>query len=183
MVAQEDERLPVPPFVEWPLFPFEGDLRVKDLLPRESSDQPRAGEPGGGPCHGCSADDSEFLWTNENWRVSAGPRSAVKQVFLNTRAHVDLSDMPLDLARELGPMMQRVESALMAAGDVGRVHVHRWGDGSAHFHLWMYGRPVGDRQMLGFGLVLWAMTLPPVPRQEWDQAMKAIGSALAVECA
>lgn len=113
--------------------------------------------------------------------MSAGPRSAVKQVFLNTRAHVDLSDMPVDVARELGPMMQRVEAALMAAGDVGRVHVHRWGDGSAHFHIWMYGRPVGDRQMLGFGLVLWAMTLPPISEHDWDESMKAIGSALDTE--
>lgn len=156
---------------------------MKDPLPRASSDLPRAGEPGGAPCQDCATEDSEFLWANENWRVSAGPRSAVKQVFLNTRAHVDLADMPPVLARELGPMLQRVEVALMAAGDVGRVHIHRWGDGSAHFHIWMYGRPVGDRQMLGFGLVLWAMTLPALSEREWDEAMRAIGSELGRESA
>ena len=99
-------------------------------------------------------------------------------MFLETRAHVDLADLPPLEAAELGPMIMRVERAMLAAGDIGRVHVHRWGDGAAHFHLWLYGRPLGDRQMLGFGLVLWAMVLPQPTNDEWHDAMAAIAAHL-----
>ena len=163
-----------------PLFPVTGtDLRVKTPLPRAQTDRPRSGEPGGGPCGSCAASDDEYLWANERWRVRAGIRATVKQVFLETRAHVDLADMSVDEAAELGPMLQRIERAFHATGDVGRVHVHRWGDGGAHFHLWLYGRPLGDPQMLGFGLVLWAMLLPPMTDDEWSSAMANIASHLA----
>lgn len=165
---------------ESPLFPVEGaDLRVKTPLPRTDADTPRSGEPGGPDCWSCRRPDADFLWTNDNWRVARGTRAHAKQVFLETRAHVDLLDMPPPVAAELGPMLQRVESAMLAAGDVGRVHVHRWGDGGSHFHLWLYGRPLGDQNMLGFGLVLWSMLLPPLSEQEWADAMEAIANALA----
>jgi len=78
-------------------------------------------------------------------------------------------------------MLQRIERAFHATGDVGRVHVHRWGDGAEHFHLWLYGRPFGDRQMLGFGLVLWTMLLPPMAEDDWSTAMTAIASHLAAD--
>jgi len=163
-----------------PLFPITGtDLRVKEPLPRADADLPRSGEPGAPPCSSCAAPDDEYLWTNERWRVRRGVRSAVKQVFLETRAHVDMLDMPPTEAAELGPMLQRIERAVLASGDVGRVHVHRWGDGAAHFHLWLYGRPFGDRQMLGFGLVLWAMLLTPMSEAEWSSAMQEIAGYLA----
>jgi hypothetical protein len=162
-----------------PLFPVTGtDLQVKTPLPRTDADAPRSGEPGGGPCGSCAAPDDEYLWTNDRWRVRGGVRSCVKQVFLETRAHVDLLDMPATEAAELGPMLQRIERAMLATGDVGRVHIHRWGDGGAHFHLWLYGRPLGDPQMLGFGLVLWAMLLPRMNETEWASAMDAIAAHL-----
>jgi hypothetical protein len=180
--VDQDRAAPVvPPFVYSPLFPFEGELRVKDRLPPAAVDAPRAGEPGGGPCPTCTAPEGEFLWANENWLVSPGPRAAVKQVFLMTRDHVDMSDMPAAVARELGPTLQRVEAAMIATGEVGRVHVHRWGDGSSHFHLWLYGRPLGERQLLGVGLVLWAMSLPSMPQAGWDAAMAVIGASLAAQ--
>src|SRR5260221_7070168 len=158
-----------------PLFPVTGtDLRVKTPLPREATDLTRSGEPGGEPCRSCAASDDEYLWANDRWRVRAGIRAAVKQVFLETRAHVDMADMSPTEAAELGPMLQRIERAMHARGDVGRVHVHRWGDGAEHFHLWLYGRPFGDRQMLGFGLVLWTMLLPAMTEDDWSAAMASI---------
>lgn len=30
----------------------------------------------------------------------------------------------------------RVARAVAAVGEIGRVHVCRWGDGGAHFHVW-----------------------------------------------
>lgn len=165
-----------------PLFPVTGtDLQVKTPLPREQTDLVRSGEPGGAPCSSCADGDDKYLWTNEHWRVRAGIRAAVKQVFLETRAHVDLADMSPAAAAELGPMLQRIERAFHASGGVGRVHVHRWGDGAEHFHLWLYGRPFGDRQMLGFGLVLWAMLLPPMTEDDWSTGMTAIASYLAAD--
>ena len=176
----EQRPSPLEALVASPLFPVTGsDLRVKELLPRADTDLLRSGEPGAEPCMSCASTDDEFLWTNERWRVRAGRRAAVKQVVLETRAHVDMLDMPATEAAELGPTLQRIERAMLATGDVGRVHVHRWGDGGSHFHLWLYGRPFGDRQMLGFGLVLWAMLLPPLTEAEWSAAMDAIAKNLA----
>lgn len=175
----ESRPSPLDALVASPLFPISGaELRVKTRLPRADADPPRSGEPGGAACGSCAAPDAEYLWANERWRIRAGVRSSVKQVFLETRSHVDMCDMPPTEAAELGPMLQRVEKAMLAAGDVGRVHVHRWGDGGAHFHLWLYGRPLGDPQMLGFGLVLWAMLLPRMDDTEWASAMDAIASNL-----
>ena len=45
------------------------------------------------------------------------------------------------LARELGVMLDRVERAVRSAGEIGRVHVCRWGDGSEHLHWWFAARP------------------------------------------
>ena len=66
--------------------------------------------------------------------------------------------------------------AIHAVGGIGRVHVNRWGDGGSHFHLWFYGRPVGDTQMIGFCLPLWAMTLPPIPEDIWNRNLAVVAS-------
>ena len=101
--------------------------------------------------------------------ADAHPSGAPVQVFLETRAHVDLDGLDDELAGELGRMMVRLDRAIQAVGGIGRVHVNRWGDAGSHFHLWCYGRPLGDQQMLGFCAPLWAMTLPPTPAEEWDR--------------
>jgi len=171
---------PAPAWAQAPLFPFEGELRVKALQPRAAHDPPRSGEEGGGPCRSCAKRDDEYLWVSERWRVAPGGPSVVPMVFLETRAHLDLPDLDEALAAELGPMILRIDRAMTAAlPDVGRVHVHRWGDGAEHFHTWHFARPVGDPQLVGFGLVLWAQTLPPPPKDEWDATMAAIAAALA----
>ena len=62
-------------------------------------------------------------------------------VLLNTRVHHDsFADMTPDLLGELGPMIARMERAVEWIGDVGRVHLNRWGDGGGHFHLWFIPR-------------------------------------------
>ena len=35
----------------------------------------------------------------------------------------------------------QIERAVRAVPDVGRVHIHRWSDLSAHLHLWFMARP------------------------------------------
>jgi hypothetical protein len=173
--------LPLPDFVSWPIFPFVGDMHVREVLPRRDHEYPRDGEPGGAPCRSCAAPDSDHLWVDDTWRVLPPPRvsGAPVLVFLETRSHVDLGDLDDDQAADMGRMIVRLERAILAVGDIARVHVNRWGDGSSHFHLWFYGRPVGDPQMIGFTLPLWAMTLPPTPNDEWNRNLDVIARELA----
>jgi hypothetical protein len=173
--------LPLPDFVSWPIFPFVGDLHVREVQPRRAEDHPRDGEPGGAPCRACTAPDAQYLWVDDRWRVTPPlrPSGAPVQLFLETRDHVDLEDLDEDGAADLGRMIVRVTRAIQAVGGIGRVHVNRWGDGGSHFHLWFYGRPVGDTQMIGFCLPLWAMTLPPTPEPEWNRNLAVVSAELA----
>jgi diadenosine tetraphosphate (Ap4A) HIT family hydrolase len=175
------EPLPLPDFVSWPIFPFVGDLHVRPVEPRRSEDHPRDGEPGGSPCRACSAPDDDYLWVDERWRVSAPdrPSGAPVQLFLESRDHLDLDDLDEDLAAEMGRLIVRLDRAIQAVGGIGRVHVNRWGDGGSHLHLWFYGRPVGDTQMIGFCLPLWAMTLPPTQEEAWNRNLEVVARELA----
>jgi diadenosine tetraphosphate (Ap4A) HIT family hydrolase len=156
-------------------------MTVRERLPLRDREYPRDGEPGGQPCRSCAAPDEEYVWVDDVWRVRAAstPSGAPVQVFLETRDHVDLADLDDDGAAAMGRMIVRLERAVDAVGGIARVHVNRWGDGGAHFHLWFYGRPFGDQQMLGFTLPLWAMTLPPTPDDEWNHNLDVIAAELA----
>ena len=153
----------------WDIFPYTGDIRPKTLDPPVLPEPPRSGEDGGAPCGPCAADDSGYLWANDHWRVFAPrrPPAIPAILFLETRDHFDLADLPTELAEELGPMVQRVERAMLSLDGVGRVHVSRWGDGAAHFHLWFFARPAGQRQLLGAFLPLWNDILPPMSGDAW----------------
>jgi diadenosine tetraphosphate (Ap4A) HIT family hydrolase len=173
--------VPLPDFVQWPIFPFVGNMHVREVLPRRAEDYPRDGEPGGSPCQACAAPDTDYLWVDEHWRVKPPhqPSGAPVQLFLETRDHTDFEQLDDDRAAEMGRMIVRLDRAVRAVGGIGRVHVNRWGDGGSHFHLWFYGRPIGDTQMIGFCLPLWAMTLPPTPADEWDRNLGIIAAELA----
>ena len=56
----EPERPALPGFVTWPIFPFEGDLRVNELLPDMATGIPREGEAGR-PCRIGAADDDAYV--------------------------------------------------------------------------------------------------------------------------
>ena len=167
----------LPDYVTWPVFPFEGDLRIKTPLEALDNDVPREGESGW-PCRSCALTDDDYLWTDARWRVKAGARKAAPIVFLETRDHVDLDDFDDRLAAEFGRMIVRLDRAIRAAGDYGRVHVNRWSDGAAHFHVWFYGRPTGNLNMLGFGMPLWADILPAMDEDAWHATMAAIARGL-----
>jgi diadenosine tetraphosphate (Ap4A) HIT family hydrolase len=176
----ETSSLPLPDFVDWSIFPFEGDLRVRQPKPPFPTDRPRAGEPGGIPCPACAAADDEYIWADERWRVLAARPSGVPvQVFLETREHVDMDDLDDEMAGELGRMTVRLDRAIQAVGGIGRVHVARWGDGGSHFHMWFYGRPRGASQMLGFCLPMWAQILPPTEEEVWRANMAVVAAELA----
>jgi hypothetical protein len=180
-MTEPGAELPLPAFVDWPIFPFVGDLRVRPVQPRAPADWARSGEPGGAPCRSCEEPDDRCIWVDDRWRVLAPEaRSAVPvQLFLETREHVDLDGLDTRHAAELGPLIVRLDRAIQAVGGVGRVHVSRWGDGASHFHLWFYARPVGDPQMLGFCLPMWAEILPPTAEEVWKRNLRTVAKELA----
>ncbi|AUG75570.1 hypothetical protein CFP65_0613 [Kitasatospora sp. MMS16-BH015] len=167
----------------WEVFPFEGEIRAKVLAAPVLPEPPRHGEDGAETCGLCTKPDSEFLWTDERWRLSdtGEPSGLPAALLLQPRDHHDLADLPAELAAEIGPMLQRVERAVRTLGGIARVHVNRWGDGAAHLHLWLIARPEGMVQMRGTCLPLWDEVLPPLPEAEWRETNRRIALAMAAE--
>jgi hypothetical protein len=180
-VSADADPLPLPDFVSWPLFPFEGDLRVRPVEPPLDREIVRAGEPGGPPCHACGKPDEDYLWVDDRWRVLAkeGRSPLPVQLFLETREHVDMDALDDAMAAEMGQLVVRLDRAMQAVGGVGRVQVARTGDGSSHFHLWLYARPFGAFQLLGFFLPMWALILPPVDEATWERNCAVVAAELA----
>ena len=88
-------------------------------------------------------------------------------VILETRAHYDFHDLPEALQTELGPLLVKVQRAVYAVGEIGNVHVCRWGDGSEHFHVWFMARPARIPQLIGSFAAIWDDVLPPLPDEIW----------------
>jgi hypothetical protein len=100
-------------------------------------------------------------------------------VWLAARAHFDsFADMPADVASTFAGVCGRVERAVLSLGGVGRVHVYRWGDGGAHFHVWFVPRPLGRLDMSGPQLMAWEDVLPPATDDEIAEAGRRIAAAL-----
>jgi hypothetical protein len=170
----------LPGFAGWPIFPFEGDIRVKAIADPWPKDRVRSGEPGGPPCQTCDRPDEEYIWVDDYWRVSgAAPNGLPAQVFLETRDHVDQDELDDERAGELGRLIVRLDRAMQAIGNIGRVHYSRWGDGASHFHVWFFARPSGNWQMLGLFLPLWADIYPKTPDEVWQANLKVIAAELA----
>jgi diadenosine tetraphosphate (Ap4A) HIT family hydrolase len=103
-------------------------------------------------------------------------------VWMASRRHYDsFADLPDPLAQSYGPMVARVERAILALGDIARVHVYRWGDGSAHFHIWFYPRPLGMLEARREMLPLWADLLPEAPKEVLADAEAKIAATLAAD--
>jgi hypothetical protein len=100
-------------------------------------------------------------------------------LILESRSHLDLGDLPNMLAAELGVMTVRLERAVRSLDGVARVHVNRWGDGSAHLHLWFLARPYGRLQLRGTFLSLWDEILPPIPEYQWRENLALVAAWLA----
>ena len=170
----------VPDFTQWPSFPFEGDLRVKHLEDPVAVEPPRKGE-GHRECTACNAPDDAYIWVGERWRVRAmdRPTGLPMVLILESRSHLDLGDLPNLLAAELGVMTVRLEKAIRSLDGVARVHVNRWGDGSAHLHMWFLARPYGRLQLRGTFLSLWDSILPPISESQWRENLAMVAAWLA----
>lgn len=171
---------PLPDFVTWPNFPFEGDLRVKPLERPAATEPQRSGEDPG-ECTACKAPDEAYIWVSDRWRVRTldRPSGLPMVLILECRSHLDLGDLPNMLAAELGVMTVRLERAIRSLDGVARVHVNRWGDGSAHLHLWFLARPSGHLQLRGSFLAMWDEILPPVPETQWRENLALVAAWLA----
>jgi diadenosine tetraphosphate (Ap4A) HIT family hydrolase len=177
--AGADGRLPMPHVDEWETFPFDGDIRVRPLVPPVAEEPPRYGA-GGVDCGRCKRGDADALWLNGRWRVvpMAKPSGLPVVVILESREHLDLPDLSEELAAELGRLIVRVERAVRQVGEIGRVHVCRWGDGSEHFHVWFMGRPARLPQLIGSFAAIWDDILPPTPEDVRSENLAAVAQAL-----
>jgi diadenosine tetraphosphate (Ap4A) HIT family hydrolase len=161
--------------------PYAEPLTVIDPAELVVPEPPRRGEEGGSPCFPCSADsDSNLIWSDAHWTLhDPGQTSLPGSVWLASRAHIDsFADMPAELGTTLADVCGRVERAILALGDVGRVHVYRWGDGGAHFHLWFVPRPLGRLDMSGPHLMAWEDAMPPANEPQIAEAGRRIAAAL-----
>lgn len=174
------ERVSAEPVLGGPFFPFEGDIRVRPLDEPVVPEPPRRGEPGGQPCPACTDREKNLVWRNDLWRLHAGfePTGLPMVAVLNSIEHTTLHDMPAPLAASLGTMIQRVVRAISTIKGVGRVHFHRYGDGSEHFHMWFLARPLGMMQLRGPMLAVWDDLLPHVPDDEFQANLRTIAAAL-----
>ena len=169
--ATDDERrLSVAPeeMSGWDIFPFEIDsLRIKPLQPLADAEPDRRGEDPR-TCWCASEPDPDFAaqvaWSNERWllHLIASMRLPIA-VSLIPRAHHDVTDLPDDLAEEMGRLVVAISNAIEALPGVGRAQVARYGDGGAHLHLFLFGRPARMLQLRGSPLLDWEENLPAVP--------------------
>jgi hypothetical protein len=155
-------------------------MRVKPLAAPVEVEPPRSGEDGTN-CVACGTPDDAYIWVSERWRVRAmdRPTGLPMVLILECRSHLDLGDLPNLLAAELGVMTVRLERAIRSLDGVARVHVNRWGDGSAHLHLWFLARPYGRLQLRGTFLSLWDDILPVIPEQQWRENLAMVAAWLA----
>jgi hypothetical protein len=178
--ADADGRLPIPPLDDWETFPFEGEIRTRPLRP-PAEEPVRLGEDPT-DCWRCSRGDDGVIWSDEHWLLASldEPGGLPAIVILQPREHCDLGDMPPHLAADLGPLIVRVERAVDAIGEIGRVHVGRWGDGSAHLHFWFIARPARMPQLRTSFAAIWDDVLPPLPVELWRENLAVVARTLAV---
>ena len=172
----------------WP--GIEDDSPVKELAPPVVPEPPRNGE-GGTECGACLDDvpEERRVYRDELFRVHAIEGFALAGTCLVVaNRHVDgLTGLNEQELAAFGPLMARLSKALedrpagapgFGDGRVGRVHVHLWNDGGAHFHAWLVPRPLGYLDMRGSYLVEWAEGLPHATHEEVVAAAADLRSRL-----
>ena len=152
----------------WDIYPFEIDsLRLKPLQPLADSEPARAGED---PAECSCARPPEpalaerLVWSNERWQLHLDTSMKLPiGVNLGPREHCDLPTIPDRLAGEMGRLIVAVSAAIESLPSVGRVQLAKYGDGGAHLHLFLFGRPARMLQLRGSPLLDWEENLPAIP--------------------
>jgi diadenosine tetraphosphate (Ap4A) HIT family hydrolase len=160
--------------------PYEEPLVVRAPGPRVIPEPPRRGEEGGEPCRICSGETTKAVWSDDKWTLHPPVGGSLPgAVWLASRVHVDsFRDLPPELAADFGRVTARVERAILSLGDIARVHLNRWGDGGAHFHVWLIPRPLGMVEANGMMLPIWEDVLPNVSDEELRAAAEKIARAM-----
>jgi diadenosine tetraphosphate (Ap4A) HIT family hydrolase len=177
--ARAAANLRTPAVETWDTWPFEGEIRPKALEPL--TPEPKIQGAGGVDCKACNTPDSEYLWANENWRLTdlGSPSGLPVVVILEPRDHhAAPADLPEHLAREQGVMLGRVERAVLSVGHIGKVHIGRWGEGAEHLHWWFIARPEGFGQLRSSMAEIWDEVLPPTPEDVWRDNLARVVEAL-----
>jgi diadenosine tetraphosphate (Ap4A) HIT family hydrolase len=177
--ADEEGRLPLSRMTYWEIFPFERDgLRVAPLRPPQVPEPPRQDEDPES-CGSCAKRDTG-IWLDEHWRLTCSEGSGVPLLLmLFPRDHYDLTDLPDDLAAELGRLSAHIARAVEALPHLARCHVYRVGDGGAHLHIWFLARPEGFVQLRGSLLSIWDDLLPEYPAARAVADARTVAQALA----
>ena len=176
--ADEDRRLPLARMTGWDISPFELEgLRVSPLRPPITPEPPRD-DVDPDRCRSCQRRD-EGIWMDDRWRLTRMSKVGVPLVLmLHPRDHHDLSDLPDELAAELGVLTTHIARHVEALPNIGRCHVYRIGDGGAHLHVWLFARPAGQSQLVGSWLVVWDDLLPEYPNDIAERDALTVASAL-----
>jgi len=178
--ANAEGRMPLSRMTAWEIFPFEPDgLRVVPLRAPALPETPRRGESGSA-CDSCDATGRGSVWEDERWRLItfAEPSGAPLVLMLLPKDHFDLTDLPDDLAGELGRLVVHTSRAIESLEHVARSHVSRWGDGGAHLHVFFIARPEGFVQLRGTCLAIWDDLLPRTPKDVRDADALLVARAL-----
>lgn len=174
-------RLPIPEQSMWDIFPFElAGLRSRVFEPPVLPEPSRAGE-NGVDCTRCAEPERGVIWSDDRW-VLAGfgePLGVPVGALLMPRAHLDLGDLDDGHAADLGRLIVRIDRAVMALGNIARVHVNKWGDGGAHLHVFFLARPMGLLQLRGSNLALWEEMLPRIPAEIAAADLRTVAHTLA----
>jgi diadenosine tetraphosphate (Ap4A) HIT family hydrolase len=163
--ADAEGRMTQSRMTAWSVFPFEEEsLRVVPLRPPELPEPPRHGE-GGVACRQCGDQGDGVVWEDARWRLTLlrEQTGAPLILILVSKEHFDLTDLPDDLASELGRLIVHVARAIESLPFIARAHVSRWGDGGAHLHVFFFARPEGFQQLRGTCFAMWDDLLTPVP--------------------
>lgn len=181
--AGESGRLPAPNIASWDVFPWEvhEGLVVPKVLAAPADEPPRAGEADK-PCRSCEGfDAASVVWEDETWVLThhGAPSGLPLVLVLHTREHLDMGELDDDQASQLGRITNRLVRIVENLPHIGRVHVDRWGDGGAHFHLWFFARTARLPQILGSYAVEWDDILPPGPEDVWRADLHQVATKLA----
>lgn len=162
--------------------PWEEPLVARAPAPRTLPEPPRRGEDGGPECSVCSGGATSAVWSNEHWTLHPPVGGSLPgTVWAASKEHADsFADLSPDVMASFGDLCARVDRAILSRGDTARVHLYRWGDGGAHFHVWFMPRPLGMVEASGPMLPLWEDVLPNVSDEELRTAAEEVAAAMGL---
>ena len=179
----DDGRLATPD-LSGDVFPWEaeaGAIVVKRLA-APAPERARGGGAGGAACVSCGPEIHGVIWDDDSWRVKHPPQRTglPLTLFLETKAHLDFTDLDDRQAAEFGQLAVRLTRVIESLPEIGRCYVERWGDGSEHCHLWFTARTARLPSTRGPYALEWGELIPPGPEEIWRADLAEVARKLAL---